>query len=251
MKMNYYAENKLTSKELSVLDKLSGSCSYVPFYVPEITGYYHHFHFIKENDEILSFLGIMPVSENTVEITALTHPSVRHHGYFTFLLKNVMFELSAFRIGNILSDRKLDFPFLQNSYSHSEYLMQLPFSTDFLFHPEIMEYTSESDNQQNYLYLITDCEKTAGFLRITRDTGSSSACLHHVFIRKSFRGLGYGKRLLTGALALFFQKNSCDILLHVTSTNTAAVHLYQESGFHIAESLDYFTLRIPEEPVHQ
>lgn len=247
--MKYFACNTLSEKNINQILNLTGTTDYIPFFVSKIPDSYNHFHFFMSQKQIVSFLGIMPISDTAVEITAFTQYEYRHQGLFSNLLKNALTELNQSYITDIYSDQKLNFPFISNKYSHSEYLMQLKdtdkLSTDNPYdNTEIIEYSFPEENSTEYCYVIMENSTALGLLKITREENSAS--LHHVLIRKSFRGKGYGKRLLVGALKMFSEENQCNILLHVTSTNIPAVNLYRQTGFMIIQSLDYYRLH-PEE----
>ncbi|MCM1467818.1 MAG: GNAT family N-acetyltransferase [Alistipes sp.] len=250
--MDYIKTNHLNKTVLAQLDRLTEP-DYIPFYEENSYSDYPAFHFLIRENRLVSFIGIMPVCENTVELTAYTFPAFRRQGHFTSLLKRVMEELSHFPSLHILSAQELFFPFIKNIFSHREYLMKLT-PEDFVSKDSdddlaISEYTFEDDTETEYIYVLRqNIEKNAlGILKITRETGSDTACLHHVKIRKPFRNRGYGSALLSRALEHFlFDKKNCAIVLHVTSTNTAAFRLYRKLGFQIIQSLDYYRAELPD-----
>ncbi len=243
--MNYTKTNRLNARIISRLDSLN-SGAYVPFYIKECSAGYHAFHYLTEHNCLVSFVGIMPVNENSVELTAYTFPSYRHQGHFTFLLENVMKELTKASCCHIFSEQMLDFPFIKNIPSHAEYLMQLTYrdytavSKPAAFDTKLLEYHCETES----VYVLTEGKNAVGLLKLTCEKNSKTACIHHVQIRKKYRHKGYGTLLVSHTLDSFLQKKNCDMVLHVTSTNTAAVHLYQKLGFRIIQSLDYYRLEL-------
>ncbi len=246
--MNYTRTNRLDNFILTQLDTLPET-EYMPFYAEYLDAAYCAFHFLTDNDCFISFVGIMPVSTDTVELTAYTAPAFRRQGHFTFLLKKVMQELDRFPSLRILSEQKLLFPFIKNTFSHQEYLMKL--NHDATLCPvqdktaAVLEYIFETPEETEYIYVLKMQSIPLGIMKITRETGSKNACLHHIKIRRPFRNSGYGFLLLSQALTLFRKKitqKNCGIVLHVTSTNTAALRLYQKLGFQIIQSLDYYRL---------
>lgn len=104
---------------------------------------------------------------------------------------------------------------------------------------EVLEYITEIEDASSteFTYLLLVDSVPVGLLKITCSDGAASAAMHHVQIRRPFRGRGHGKRLLIGALLSFFDHHTCDLLLHVSGRNQIACHLYQEIGFTIIESL--------------
>lgn len=248
--MNYTKTNHLNTHILSCLNRLEDG-DYVPFYTERMLTAYHSFHFLTENGVLVSFIGIMPVNETDVELTAYTFPPFRHQGHFTFLLENVMKELEQTCCCLIFSEEKLLFPFIKNIPSHTEYFMGLSYE-ECRSCPEpaaaagskLLEYTRQNDGETEYIYVLTQHGIALGLLKITCETDSKTACLHHVQIRRPYRQKGYGTLLVSHGLHCFWQQKNCDTVLHVTSTNTAAVHLYQKLGFRIIQSLDYYRLEL-------
>lgn len=249
--MEYIACNQLDNSIIRQLEEHSLLNGYEPFFARSIDGVFHHFHLLVLDGQLIAFIGILPISEVCVEITGYTHLPYRHQGHFSHLLKNVLTELSATSITEILADRMLKFSFLHCTPAHSEYLMKLSrkkFAPSLnMNNVEILEYCNLFESFKEYIYVLESDSIAIGLLKITLDAETTSACLHHVQIRKSMRKKGHGKRLLIGALRMFFEENDCDILLHVTGTNTPAVTLYQNTGFQIIQSLDYFRLHLAEQ----
>lgn len=263
--MDYIACNTLDNSIIRQLEELRTLTGYEPFFAASAAGSFRHFHILLSDGKIISFLGLLPLSETSVEITGFTHPAHQGKGCFTQLLQNALRELSLTQVKEILADRRLDFPFVQSLPAYSEYLMSLspeqftPHSgvrseasgsnddNIFLKDIEIIEYCSHDNTAAEYVYVLSVNSSPAGLLKISHENASPSACLHHVQIRKSMRGHGYGKSLLEGALKIFFEENTCDVLLHVTGRNIPAVKLYENAGFQIIQSLDYFYLHPAEQ----
>lgn len=250
--MDYTATNRLDNFILTQLNALPQT-EYIPFYIEYINRDYSSFHYLTENKRLISFIGIMPAAADTVELTAYTVPTFRRQGHFTFLLKKVMQELTCFPTLRILSEQKLSFPFIKNTVSHQEYLMRLTpdssYAADQMKAVTILEYAFKAPEESEYIYVLKKQNTALGIMKITWETGSKTACLHHIKIRPAFRNQGYGFLLLSHALTLFRKKytqKNCAIVLHVTSTNTAALRLYQKLGFEIIQSLDYYRLEAPD-----
>lgn len=241
--MKYSKTNHLPIAVLSQLNALNPA-EYIPFYTEIQNTPYSSFHFFTDKGSLVSFMGIMPVSENTVELTSYTFPQFRRRGYFTHLLKQAMEELTFIPGIRILSEQKLNFPFIINTFSHQEYLMMLDKDCRIPVLPAgntaLLEYAYGESAETRYDFVLTENDIPVGILKITCEPSADTACLHHVKIRRHLRGRGYGYMLVSRALEVFRQKKNCDIVLHVTSTNTAATHLYQKLGFKIIQSLDYY-----------
>lgn len=252
--MDFFSTNILDTHTINDLEDICEACGYEPFYVNNISGPYNHFFYAKENNSLVSFIGIMPVDKYTCEITGLTIPSHRHNGIFSAILKSTLTELNSHNDIKLLSGRKLAYPFVCNVFSHSEYLLRLscnsykyiniPDTPGNIF--DIICYSCESDNIPGYTYVLMLNNIAVGILTISPDENLQSACIHHVKIRKKYRGLGYGKRLLTEALNLFFDEYKIPVILHVTGTNSAAVKLYKSAGFETISSVDYYLVRLKQ-----
>lgn len=240
--MKYISTNTLDENVLSQLIDLCDSYDYEPYFAAHIESEHPHFYYVMDENRLISFLSLMPSEKNSVELSAFTYPKYRHQGYFSTLLKTALENYPQ-----ILSDSKINLNFVHNTISHSEYLMSISPSE---FHKpegvEIIEYVYEYEDECEYIYVLMTDNLAAGLLKITRGS-DHTACLHHVFIRKPYRRKGYGKGLLKGALELFFMENNCNIILHVTGTNTAACKLYNSLGFEIIQSLDFYLLEQAEE----
>lgn len=248
--MEYHAVNSLNSIQLNQLDESFADTvsGYVPFYAPSVNTPYAAFHFFEDAGRIISFVGLMPADTYSAEITAFTLPDFRHKGLFKMLLKNALESLSTQAV-SLFSDSRLDFPYINNTYSHSEYMMRLKYSTFCqkhsdcsMSHYSVEEYIYDVSDSEEYNYVLCDGTTPLGLLKLT--VSPDSSCLHHVMIRRPYRCLGHGKRLLNGALQMFYENHSCDILLHVSSTNEAAVKLYKDNYFEIIQSLDCYRIRL-------
>lgn len=237
--MNYIKTNTLDTNIINQIIDFANKNDYEPFWADELCGEFNHFHYITENGQLLSFIGIMPTSENSIEITGFTAPSFRHQGHFSRLLKEALAEISATNL-SIYCEEKLTYTFTNVRHAYDNYMMILDSKNRETYESgdEILEYCYEYETFTELIYVLVENSIPLGLLKI--HLMGDSACIHHVAIRKPFRGLGYGKRLLNGALKIFFKENDYDIVLHVTSNNTAAVNLYKSAGFILLESLEYY-----------
>lgn len=239
--MKYISTNTLDENILKQLSDLYDSYDYEPFFAAHIESELPHFYYILDETKLISFLSLIPSEKNPVELCSFTYPEHRHNGYFSTLLK-----MALENFPQILSDSQINLNFVHNTISHSEYLMRI---SPCEFHKpegiEIIEYVYDYEDECEYIYILMINNLAAGLLKLTCNS-DDTACLHHVFIRKSYRRKGYGKGLLKGALELFFMENNCNIILHVTGKNTAACRLYSSLGFEIIQSLDFYLLEQAE-----
>ena len=98
------------------------------------------------------------------------------------------------------------------------------------------------------------CEET-GVLTYTSKAGSVRIAvypgwyyLYDLEIRKELRGKGYGSALLSFVLDDLAKREPLPIRLQVSSGNTAALRLYEKTGFRITETLSAWLYR-PSVPV--
>jgi ribosomal protein S18 acetylase RimI-like enzyme len=277
MDYKYISCNRLTPDFVAQLNNFSEVSGYTPFYESGIfseMGFlsgFEHYHFLTADNTIISFIGLMPVSklqtkdcpenDNSVELTGFTLVQYRHKGLFTMLLNTVMAELNRLNI-KVYSAGKLDFPFIENQYICSDYMLELDLSKEKvrfnlnsayeavlaasnILEPEITEYSYDAENEAEaseaeYTYVLSDPDNAYGLLKLSVE--DNYACLHHVIVRRRFRGFGYGKRLLLGALNMFSENFYGRVLLHVTADNKPALHIYEAAGFQTIQQTDTYSV---------
>lgn len=241
--MNYTKTNSLSTNIINQIIDFANENDYEPFWADIISGKFNHFHYITETGKLVSFIGIMPIAENSVEITGMTLPGHRHCGHFSDLLKKALAELSEHNL-NIFCEQSLDYPFMLTSLEYNDYLMKLSAGNfpkaakapDY----ELLQYIAEYEDYTELIFVLSTNNEAVGLLKIHQQ--EYTACIHDVIIRKRFRNSGCATKLLAGALEIFAKENSHDLLLHVKSNNVAAVKLYTNAGFEITQSLEYYRI---------
>lgn len=254
--MNYDSTGFLEEADYNDLKEIIEETGYEPFFFSEeenVSLPYPIYYIARQDCKIISFLSILPFDENCVEITGVTIPAYRHQGHFSYLLKMAMDTLSAIEGIQIFCGKEIHHPDIGCLFSHQECLMKLDKSVFYttihnmpVSGDTILEYQySLEEDEIEWCYVLQHQDIPMGILKITMQPGCNQATLHHVAIRKKYRGYGYGKRLLTGALKQFFSmaENVQSILLHVTSNNVAAYSLYQSLGFTLLDSIPYYLLQ--------
>ncbi len=240
--MNYYSTNSLNNSIINQIITYSDTHGYEPFWADELSGPYNHFHYITEQEKLVCFIGIMPLSQTTAEITGFTNPDFMHLGLFSELLQKTLAQLSPYNL-EYFCEQELTYPFLTCTLAHEDYLMKLSsnkISANALASDNIIRCTYEYDDFGEDIFVLLQNSEPVGFLKI--QTQQNSCCVHNVLIRKRFRNSGCATRLLAGVLHILAKENSHDLLLHVKSNNVAAVKLYTNTGFEIIESLKYYRI---------
>lgn len=84
----------------------------------------------------------------------------------------------------------------------------------------------------NSLFLVYETEqKIIGYIGMYLVI--DEADITNIAITKSYRGKGYGRKLLMEAMNHVFMANYQAITLEVRESNQTAIHLYEETGFEI------------------
>lgn len=122
-----------------------------------------------------------------------------------------------------------------NTYTNDSCMKSTTYSIEIDEYINTLQYDDCPSEIQEYIYVLSIDSKAIGLLKVS--VFNDTASLHHVMIRRAYRGLGHGKRLLIGSLLSFFEEHNLDIVLHVSGSNSIACHLYEELGFTIIEAL--------------
>lgn len=242
--------NQLDTLCAAQLESLMAQCgSYEPF-TDCGTPYFLAF---AETDctHLIGFLSFV-INANgchaEAEITALVAPDFRRQGVFRALLcaARKVIEPLIGKNGHLLGV----FPkaLLQSSLSmgiaYSEYLFLLtaPNAAANAAAPSVcFSYeTYFSDNREDFLlYKGSDDEPCAV---CSLDYGNTYTNIYGVYVDEGCRGQGIGTLLMKHLIQEYFLENTLPLLLNVRSTNTAAVKLYQNCGFQMESSVDFYYL---------
>ena len=80
-------------------------------------------------------------------------------------------------------------------------------------------------------YLLTEEGEGRGYLAVVKDENDRSLFLSKIYVLKSARGCGYGRKLLAYAENLCREQGLKTIWLTVNKNNTASIAWYLEMGF--------------------
>lgn len=242
--MTYLALSELDNAITSMLEELENDCGITIYYNEYSNAPFPCFHLIMdENNNIISYLGIYVTDDNCAEISGLTEKNHRKCGYFYKLMTNVFRLLNDNGIDYIVSEYAPELSYIRYEYSYSEYLMKREYSNfDFplplTFSIKDFDYSDGENIDMVYVGYFMDTP--VGIMSVS---GSSDfACIHGIKIRKAHRGKYYGTYLVSSAICNFFHKYKCDLYLHVSGKNTAALKLYRNCEFTIHEEIRYFKI---------
>lgn len=102
---------------------------------------------------------------------------------------------------------------------------------------ETISLSYENEDNDSIVFYISLNNKIIGSCYVS--TFEGCGCIHDVEISETFRGNGYGKKLLIYTLAIL--KDLCsNIILHVTVENTPAYNLYKDLGFNTKQEVIYY-----------
>lgn len=98
-----------------------------------------------------------------------------------------------------------------------------------------------AEEKDMWIYFAQIGDEIIGMTGARRDSGEAShhvAMIFSVFVKESFRGKGYAKKLLTSILdKLANQPDIIKAKLHVVSTQKEAISLYKRCGFKLVGTL--------------
>jgi len=95
----------------------------------------------------------------------------------------------------------------------------------------------ELDNKESFLSFVYDDNQLVAYMKLNIDSaqseelGTDSLEIERIYVRKKFKRLGIGKRLLEYALECAQQKNKTFIWLGVWEYNLEALNFYEKMGF--------------------
>ncbi len=243
--------DNITSDIALQIQHLSDICQgYEPFFDNDNHEAYIYIGAFTSTEKLIGFMGGI-ILENAIEITALTHPDYRQQGIFKHMLSMAHeFYTDAKIIGNISDDclNILSRSSIAPKYMYSDLLMKLE------NRPILSISTSHSPDSNKYdcyftdeydcflLYEDSDDEETEPVAVCNLSFTNSYTNLWGVFVDVDKRKQGIGTVLLQDMIDIYFDNFEIPLILHVNSSNTAAVKLYEKFNFKTVEKLDYYTL---------
>ena len=101
------------------------------------------------------------------------------------------------------------------------------------FHPwteaQFVEICGVAKGQPRVALVLDYDGETAGF--VVYSTVLDEAAIYNLAVHTDYQGLGFGRRLLTGALERMRRKGATRCLLEVRQSNTVARRLYEGADF--------------------
>ncbi len=89
----------------------------------------------------------------------------------------------------------------------------------------------ETDNPNSLFLVYEENQKIIGYIGLYLIV--EEADITNIAISESYRGKGYGRKLLAEAMNQVFLKDYHAVTLEVRRSNLAAIHLYQSMGFQV------------------
>lgn len=89
----------------------------------------------------------------------------------------------------------------------------------------------EIDNPNSLFLVHEEKQKVIGYIGLYLI--AEEADITNIAISESYRGKGYGRKLLTEAMNQVFSGDYHAVTLEVRKSNLAAIHLYQSMGFKV------------------
>ncbi|MBE5965162.1 MAG: GNAT family N-acetyltransferase [Lachnospira sp.] len=191
----------------------------------DLDEYIYDIYFIAyEEDSIVSVISLF-YEESKVFVTAFTKKEYRKKGYFKALMESVCKNVKKLGITELYSQdeaaAKLGF-----EYAYSEYLM----SFDKFYNQKLKGIKANSDK----IY-ISEGRKRLG--ELSYYVGEHFVTIYDVEIYFKYRGQGFGKKLMQGAIDYIYTNLKKPVILHVSGENVTAFNLYKKLGFLVKEEL--------------
>jgi ribosomal protein S18 acetylase RimI-like enzyme len=232
------------------------------------------FLLLYEEEILVSFLAMFIPTSQEAEISACTLPEYRRKGFFKRLLESAINELRKYDVREILfvnetssNDGKLTLRKFNVKYDFSEYL--LVYEKDKFnktqnklklyeiinqdvdeiakLHTDIFNKTLEEgkaiinraiESKDRISYMAKIDNEIVGICSISLEGSNAFIC--GLGISTKYRGLGYGKEILSKGIEKALTLDIKDIYLEVDSKNHIAYNLYINNGFIIKTQLDYY-----------
>lgn len=236
--INLINECILMANTVNNLDKISHP-------ILNVDEFYSHIqqpilYYAKNNDEIVSFIGVFSVSPIEIELCGFTLPDFRNKKIASTLLEMIFDDYSNCKI--IIPIRSSSQPakmFLESydaSYENTECIMELSkgnYASKKTLSNIKIQWNNEDDTYYAYLN-----NTEIGKVSVYKD---KIYTINNVEIYQTYRGKGYGKTMVDEVINLLLEECS-KIILHVTKENLPAFNLYKTLGFKVIDQLEYYSL---------
>ncbi|GAB3936496.1 GNAT family N-acetyltransferase [Larkinella terrae] len=240
-----------------------------------------HWFLLYENDALISVLSAFAPTTTQIEFNGYTLPKARRKGCYSTLLEVAADEARKYDYEHalLISEQSSEggqafVRQLGAQHSNTEYqliwkpvlLPSVPGSTQSLqlVEAELNDLESlttlsqaifggtleearkllETTIQTPHLtqYVATLAGKTVGM--VATNFVQNDAWIIGLGVCPEHQGQGIGKTILLRILAILQESEADKILIEVDSSNEAALHLYQKTGFEIQMGQDYFRLAL-------
>lgn len=249
--MNTINTNMLTSNQFHDVQNLISLCkdfdhtSGISFLDAHMNEYpdFPCFFLGYEGSTLVSFLSVFIPNCEECDIYSYTLIGYREKGYFHTLFQMALEKIRDYNIPNIyfVVEPKC-FSGVQSliqlgaTLKSSEY--QLRFNEKYSIKPShILELTVNRNGSHGFFSTSKQGE-SIGSCHV--DYSFGSATIYGFEIEETKRGQTYGKEQLLLILEYLIQKGNHTILLHVSSNNPHAYHLYMHNGFTHDTQIDYW-----------
>lgn len=140
---------------------------------------------------------------------------------------------SPLRVNPVLPN---DFRAIQKLYTCSVRCNPKGFIQDMRYHAPIHSVFSDYCNSGGDMLVAKVGKKVVGMGGL-RSISKERAELCKLHVSRDYQGMGYGKYLARRLLSRARELNFKEIELHVTKTQTVAIHLYKKLGFSIIKEI--------------
>lgn len=106
----------------------------------------------------------------------------------------------------------------------------------YIYINEVEEYLRKANNE-NYYFMVSTDNTIIGFMNCVIENGQG---IFDIGLRKTYRGKGYGKRLLETAIDFLNEKKVYKINLIVIEKNQIAYNMYKKRGFKEESVISYW-----------
>ncbi|WP_346936433.1 GNAT family N-acetyltransferase [Clostridium sp.] len=232
------------------------------------------FFLLYEEETLVSFVSMFIPRSKEAEVSAYTLPEKRKKGFFKILLESAINELRKYGVKEILfvhetssNDGMLVLKKFNAIYDFSEYLLVYrqdefikrdgklklaPITIQDIdeiakLNMDIFNKTLEEgkaivnraiESKDRISYMAKVDNEIVGICSISLEGGNAFIC--GLGISTKYRGLGYGKEILSKGIEKALTLDIKDIYLEVDSKNHTAYNLYINNGFIIKTQLDYY-----------
>lgn len=221
----------------------------------------------RQDGRLVGYLELTHYGPEEVEATGMVHPRERRRGVFTALFRQAVREAARRGFGRMLltvercSENGQAFA---RKYSEglefTEHLLSLererfaPVEGEVIVAELPPGDTAEAEEVERRSFRdFVDKPLARRFVgrlggrtvgKIDIDVANGEACLSGFAVLPEERGQGYGRQILSGAVARLLEEGRDRIVIEVETQNQRALGLYLSAGFRVETSYDYYLLSL-------